>query len=88
MIEINKEDKQEILGIVNDHNYETTIARLMFDALYYKDAEYNESVARLITALKENKNQNAIIKQPILPMLLSILAMMLSILSMAILFLN
>lgn len=83
-----EEDKQRVLEIINDHNYETTIARFLLDALYYKDAEYNESVARLITALKENKNQNTIIKQSILPMLLSILAMMLSILSMAILFLN
>ena len=81
MIDINKEDKQEILGIVNNHNYETTISRLLFDAFYYKDAEFNESVARLVTALKENKNQKTIIKQSILPMLLSIL-------SMAILFLN
>ena len=88
MIEINKEDKQEILEIVNDHNYETTIARLLLDALFHENAQYNESVARLITALKENKNQNTIIKQPMLPMLLSILAMMLSILSMAILFLK
>lgn len=85
---MNQEDKQEVLEIVNDHNYETTVARLILDALYHEDAQYNESVARLITALKENKNQNTIIKQSILPMLLSILAMMLSILSMAILFLN
>lgn len=86
---MNEKEKENYLSILNDHNYQITIANLLMIAMEEKDPEFNRSVGYLIRSLKDYKRPTEEVKtQSILPTLLSILAMIMSIVAVVLQILN
>lgn len=86
---MNEEEKKKYLSVLNDHNYQITIANLLMIAMEEKDPEFNRSVGYLIKCLNEdNRPKEELKTQSILPTLLSILAMIVSIVAVVLQILN